>query len=43
MRDAEYLAITVLQGDGLVTVYETLAGLADGVVSVARFDDLFSS
>jgi predicted nucleic acid-binding protein len=35
LRDAEYLAITRLQADALVTVDPDLAAKADGVVSVA--------
>ena len=34
--DAEYLAVTLLQADALVTVDPAMAKLADGLVSLAR-------
>lgn len=40
IRDAEYLAVTRLQADALVTVDPHLAGKADGVVPVASLDAL---
>ena len=36
LRDAQYLAITRLQADALVTVQPALAALADGIVPVAE-------
>lgn len=41
LRDAEYLAIAVLQADALVTVDAKLAAKAAGVVPVARVDAVF--
>lgn len=38
--DAEYLALTQLQGDAFVTLDPELAGQAAGVVTVASVDDL---
>ena len=40
LRDAEYLAITRLQADALVTVDPRLATAAQGTVAVASIDDL---
>ncbi len=40
--DAEYLAVTRLQADALVTVNEDLAAKADGVVPVAPLGSLFA-
>jgi len=40
LRDAEYLAITRLQADALITVDLNLAATAQGVVAVADVDDL---
>lgn len=40
LRDAEYLAITRLQGDALITVDPRLAELARNIVPVAAVDDL---
>ena len=42
LRDAEYLAITQLQADALVTVDESLAASARGVVVVAVIDELLA-
>lgn len=41
--DAEYLAVTRLQADALVTIDEALARSADGIVPVASLDVLTSS
>ncbi|MFF7312843.1 hypothetical protein [Streptomyces sp. NPDC008137] len=38
--DAEYLAVTRLQADALVTIDEALARRADGIVPVASLDAL---
>ena len=43
LRDAEYLAITRLQADALVTVDPRLAATADGVVPVSPLEVLLSS
>ena len=40
LRDAEYLAVTQLQADALVTVDPRLAATALGAVPVAAIDDL---
>jgi len=40
LRDAEYLAVTRLQADALVTVDEHLARVAADLVPVAALDDL---
>jgi len=40
LRDAEYLAITRLQADALVTIDEHLTEAARGIVPVASLDDL---
>jgi len=40
LRDAEYLAITRLQADALVTVDPRLAAIAENVVAVAAIDVL---
>ena len=40
LRDAEYMAITRLQADALVTVDPVLAARADGVVPVAPLEVL---
>ena len=42
LRDAEYLAITRLQADALVTVDPSLAAMARDVVAVASIDDLLT-
>lgn len=41
--DAEYLAVTKLQADALVTVDPALAAKADGLVPLAPFDALTST
>ena len=38
--DAEYLALTKLQGDALVTLDQELARKAEGVVPTATLDEL---
>jgi predicted nucleic acid-binding protein len=43
MGDAEYLAVTRLQADALVTIDEALARRAEGIVPVASLDALSSS
>lgn len=43
LRDAEYLAVTKLQADALVTIDPVLAAKADGVVPLAPFESLRSS
>lgn len=40
IRSAEYLAVTRLQADALVTVDATLTAMAEGVVPVAALDEL---
>jgi predicted nucleic acid-binding protein len=42
LRDAEYLALTRLQADALVTVDPRLAATARDVVAVAAIDDLLA-
>jgi predicted nucleic acid-binding protein len=42
LRDAEYLAVTQLQADALVTVDPSLAAIAQDVVAVASIDDLLA-
>ena len=42
LRDAEYLAVTRLQADALVTVDPSLAATARDVVAVAAIDDLLA-
>jgi predicted nucleic acid-binding protein len=42
LRDAEYLAVTRLQADALVTVDPSLAVVARDVVAVAALDDLLA-
>jgi len=42
LRDAEYLAITRLQADALVTVDPNLAAAARDIVMVAAIDDLLA-
>ena len=42
LRDAEYLAVTRLQADALVTVDPRLAAAAEGVVPVAAVEDLLA-
>jgi predicted nucleic acid-binding protein len=42
LRDAEYLAVTRLQADALVTVDQRLAATARDVVTVASIDDLLA-
>lgn len=42
LRDAEYLAVTRLQADALVTVNPSLAAAARDVVAVAGIDDLLA-
>ncbi|KUL36103.1 hypothetical protein [Streptomyces regalis] len=41
--DAEYVAVTRLQADALVTIDEALARRADGIVPVASLDALSST
>ena len=41
-RDAEYLAVTRLQADALITVDPRLAAAARDVVAVAAVDDLLA-
>ena len=41
--DAEYLALTKLQGDALITLDDGLARKAEGVVAVASIDELLPS
>ncbi len=43
IRDAEYLAVTRLQADALVTIDETLARRAAGIVTVVSLDALTSA
>jgi predicted nucleic acid-binding protein len=43
LRDAEYLAVTRLQADALVTVDHGLAAAARDVVTVASIDDLLTA
>jgi predicted nucleic acid-binding protein len=42
LRDAEYIAITRLQADALITVDPSLAAIARDVVAVAAIDDLLA-
>ncbi len=42
LRDAEYLALTRLQADALVTADPTLAAAAQEAVTVAAIDDLLT-
>ena len=42
LRDAEYLAVTGLQADALVTLEADLEAAAQGVVPVATLEDLLS-
>ena len=42
LRDAEYLAVTRLQADALVTVDPRLRARAEGVVPLADVDDLLA-
>jgi len=42
LRDAEYLAVTVLQADAFVTIDPAMVAAADGVVRVASVDELGS-
>ena len=42
LRDAEYLAVTKLQADALITVDPELAAKANGVVPLADLQDLLS-
>jgi len=42
LRDAEYIAITRLQADALVTVDPSLAATAQGAVAVAAIDNLLT-
>ena len=42
IQDAEYLAVTKLQGDALVTESSELAAKAAGIVPVAKPKDLFA-
>ncbi len=41
--DAEYVAVTQLQADALVTIDESLARKADGIVPLASLDALITS
>src|SRR5579863_2527454 len=43
LRDAEYLAVTRLQADALITVDPRLAAIAQEAVPVASLDDLLTS
>jgi predicted nucleic acid-binding protein len=43
LKDAEYLALTRLQADALVTVDPSLAAAAQGAVAVAAIDDLLAA
>ena len=43
LRDAEYLAVTQLQADAVVTVDPELAAQADGLVPVAPFQCLLAA
>jgi predicted nucleic acid-binding protein len=43
LADAEYLAVTRLQADAIVTIDPDLAAKASGVVPLAPFDSLFTS
>lgn len=43
LRDAEYLAVTRLQADALVTVDPELAAKADGIVPVAPWESLLAA
>jgi predicted nucleic acid-binding protein len=38
--DAEYIALTQLQGDAFVTLNLDLAGQVEGIIAVATVDDL---
>lgn len=40
LREAEYLAITRLQADALVTIDQNLVGAAAGIVPVAPLEEL---
>jgi predicted nucleic acid-binding protein len=42
LRDAEYLAVTRLQADALVTVDPSLAATARALVAIAAIDDLLA-
>ena len=42
LRDAEYLAVTRLQADALVTVDRSLAAVARDIVALADFDALLT-
>jgi predicted nucleic acid-binding protein len=42
LRDAEYLAVTRLQADALITIDEALAAAAANIVPVAALSDLLS-
>lgn len=42
LRDAEYIAVTLLQADALATVDARLAGAARNAVPVAAIDDLLA-
>jgi predicted nucleic acid-binding protein len=43
LRDAEYLAVTRLQADALVTVDQRLAAAARDVVALGAVDDLLAA
>ncbi len=43
LRDAEYLAVTRLQADALVTIDPDLAARANGVVAIAPLQSLFDA
>lgn len=43
LRDAEYLAVTRLQADALVTIDPRLAAMARDIVPVAAIDDLLTT
>ena len=42
LRDAEYLAVTTLQADALITIDSDLAQKAEGIVPLASLEDLYS-
>jgi predicted nucleic acid-binding protein len=42
LRDAEYIAVTRLQADALVTADPRLAAAARNIVTVAAIDDLLA-
>jgi predicted nucleic acid-binding protein len=42
IKEAEYLVVTTLQADALVTIDSGLADKAEGLVSVVGFEELFA-